>query len=413
MINTGKLAGKTVFITGASRGIGKAIALKVAKDGANVVIGAKTADAHPKLEGTIFTAAKEVEAAGGKCLPIQLDIRDEGQVANAYNKAVEQFGGIDVVVNNASAISLTNTEATSMKKFDLMHSVNSRGTFLVSKYGIEHLKKSSNPHILTLSPPLDMRPLWFKGNVAYTMAKYGMSMAVLGMSEEFKSAGIAVNALWPRTAIWTAAMAMLGGKDVSASCRKDSIMSDAAYAILTQNSKEFTGNFCVDEELLRNNGITDFDQYACVPGNRLMADFFLPEKYLTPDLDALPMSADHSEASDSSSSSSPASGAAKVFEAVSAKVTDEMKNEINAAMAFVISGNNWFVDAKAERPLKVSQGTIDKADVTFISDEETFLKMAKGQIKAANAFMSGKLKVKGNLGIALKAEKIFKAINKQ
>jgi len=413
MINTGKLAGKTVFITGASRGIGKAIAVKVARDGANVVIGAKTADPHPKLEGTIFTAAKEVESAGGKCLPIQLDIRDEEQVKNAFKATLDKFGGVDIVVNNASAISLTSTEDTAMKKYDLMHSVNSRGTFLVSKYAIEHLKKAQNPHILTLSPPLDIRPIWFQNHVAYTMAKYGMSLTVFGMSAEFKSAGIAVNALWPRTTIWTAAMEMLGGQDASKSSRKADIMSDAAYAIFLKNSREFTGNFCVDEETLRNEGISDFDQYAVAPGNKLTADFFLPEKYLT-GLDSLysvtEASGNAAASATASSSTGGESGAAKVFAAVEQKVTDDIKQEINAKLSFVISGDNWVVDARTAHPLSVTRGEATDVDVTFITDDATFTQMANGEIKAANAFMSGKLKIKGNLSVAMKAEKIFKKI---
>ncbi|XP_074604830.1 hydroxysteroid dehydrogenase-like protein 2 isoform X3 [Brevipalpus obovatus] len=210
MLNTGKLAGRTAFITGASRGIGKVIALKLAKDGCNVAIAAKTADPHPKLEGTIYTAAKEVEAAGGKCLPLQVDIRNEDQVKDAIEKTVNQFGNLDIVINNASAINLTGTEDTEMKRYDLMHSINTRGTFMVSKYAIPHLKRSNHAHILNLSPPLVMNPIWFRPHVAYTMAKYGMSMCVLGMAHEFKEDKIAVNALWPRTAVWTAAINMLG-----------------------------------------------------------------------------------------------------------------------------------------------------------------------------------------------------------
>ena len=353
-----------------------------------------------------------VEAAGGKCLPLQLDIRDEEQVKNAFQKTIDKFGGVDVVVNNASAISLTDTASTPLKKFDLMHSVNARGTFLVSKYAIEHLKKSSNPHILTLSPPLDIKPIWFQNHVAYSMAKYGMSLCVLGMAAEFKSAGIASNALWPRTAIWTAAMNMLGGADISKNCRKDTIMSDAAYAIVTKNSREFTGKFVIDEEVLRNEGITDFDQYAVAPGNKLTADFFVPEKWLTSDLDMAlyetPGASDSSATSGSGLDS--LSSSAKVFEVVGKMVTDDIKKDINAVMSFVISGENWFVDAGAERPLNVSRGETQNPDVTFITDEKTFLKMAKGETKAANAFMTGKLKVKGNLAIAMKAEKVFKAL---
>ncbi|XP_017477407.1 PREDICTED: hydroxysteroid dehydrogenase-like protein 2, partial [Rhagoletis zephyria] len=240
--NTGAFSRSTIFITGSSRGIGKNIALKLAKDGANVAIAAKTVEKHPKLEGTIFTAAKEIEAAGGKCLPIQCDLRDEEAVKVAIDKTLQKFGQLDVLVNNASAISLTGTEETTMKKYDLMHQINTRGTFMASKYALPHLKKSSRAHILNISPPLLMTPVWFGNHVAYTMAKYGMSMCVLGMAEEFKEHKIAVNALWPRTAIWTAATAMLlssGGQEqvqeTAKMCRKVDIMSDSAYSILSKD----------------------------------------------------------------------------------------------------------------------------------------------------------------------------------
>jgi len=279
MINSRKLAGRTIFITGSSRGIGKAIGLKAAKDGANIIIAAKTTDPHPKLEGTIYTAAEEIEKAGGKCLPVKVDIRDESQVQEAVKSAVDKFGGLDILVNNASAISLTGTTDTTMKKYDLMNGVNARGTFMMSKYCIEHLKKSSHAHILNISPPLDLNPEWFKNNVAYTIAKFGMSMCALGMSAELAPFGIGVNALWPRTAIWTAAMDMLSAGGAKDFCRDERIMSDAAYAILCRDPKKYTGNFCVDEEVLREEGITDFDQYSMTPGAQLMADAFLPPKY--------------------------------------------------------------------------------------------------------------------------------------
>ncbi|KAL7015497.1 hypothetical protein ACKWTF_016479 [Chironomus riparius] len=278
VLNTGKLKGKTLFITGASRGIGKAIALKAAADGANIVIAAKTAEPHPKLPGTIYTAAKEIEAAGGKALPCIVDVRDELQVRQAVQKAVETFGGIDIVVNNASAISLTPTDKTDMKRFDLMHQVNVRGTFLVSKECLPYLKKADNAHILNLSPPLYMKPHWFSSHVAYTMSKYGMSMCVLGMAEEFKSFDIAVNALWPKVAISTAAMDMLQGKDSSDFTRSTDIMADSAYYILTRGS-QCTGNFFIDEKLLKQVGVTNFVNYACKPENAdsLYPDFFVEE----------------------------------------------------------------------------------------------------------------------------------------
>ena len=270
------LKGKTLFISGASRGIGLAIALRAARDGANVAIAAKTAEPHPRLPGTVFSAAEEIEKAGGKALPCIVDIRFEDQVEAAIAKTVETFGGIDILVNNASAIQLTGTLATTMKRYDLMHGVNTRGTFMCSQKAIPHLQKSANAHILNISPPLNMEARWFQGHVAYTMAKFGMSMCVLGMAEELKGDGIAVNALWPKTAIATAAVRnLLGGEESIARCRKPEIMADAAHVVLTKPSAECTGNFFVDEEVLRDSGVEDFDGYAEKPGTELMPDFFL------------------------------------------------------------------------------------------------------------------------------------------
>lgn len=273
------LAGKRIFITGGSRGIGLAIALRAAKDGASVAIAAKTTEVNPKLPGTIFTAAEEIRAAGGRAFPIQCDIRDEEQIAKAIAQTADEFGGIDILINNASAINLTRTEQTPAKRFDLMFDVNVRGTFLTSQTAIPHLRKSAeegrNPHILNLSPPLSMKPKWFKNNLAYTMAKYGMSMCVLGMSEEFRREGIAVNALWPRTAIDTAALAMIPGVDLS-TCRKPEILADAAHAILNRISRDCTGNFFIDDEVLAAEGVTDLDHYSVVPGTtEFLTDFFL------------------------------------------------------------------------------------------------------------------------------------------
>ncbi|RWS11756.1 hydroxysteroid dehydrogenase-like protein 2 [Dinothrombium tinctorium] len=412
MLNTGVFAGKTVFITGASRGIGKAIALKLAKDGANIAIAAKTVDPHPKLEGTIYTAAKEVEAVGGKCLPIQTDIREEESVKKAIEETANKFGGIDILVNNASAIHLTGTEATPMKRYDLMHTINTRGTFMTSKYAIPYLQKSSNAHILNLSPPLVMSPKWFQSHVAYTMAKYGMSMCVLGMSEELREYNIAVNALWPRTAIYTAAMKMLvGGNDADAAAkisRKVDILADAAYCILSKSSKEFTGNFCIDEDILKKHGITDMNQYAMVPGSKLLADFFLPEEYLKGDDISVPPGYEGTApVFEQQSGTSEGNEAVKVFKAVEEMMSDDLKKEINALLLFTVSGQNFYVDANGSRPFQVSQAEIGKPDVTLVTDDATFLKMAKGEIKPTNAFMSGKLKIKGNLAVAMKAEKIF------
>ncbi len=273
------LQGKKIFITGGSRGIGLAIALRAARDGASVAIAAKTTHVNPKLPGTIFTAADEIRNAGGVALPIKCDLRDEVQIVAAMDQAAAEFGGIDILINNASAINLTRTEETPAKRFDLMFDVNVRGTFLTSQAAIPHLRASGlagrNPHILNLSPPLSLKPKWFKNNLAYTMAKYGMSMCVLGMSEEFRRDAIAVNALWPRTAIDTAALAMIPGVDL-ATCRTPEILSDAAYVILNRNSKECTGNFFVDDEVLASEGIIDLDKYSVVPGTTdFLTDFFL------------------------------------------------------------------------------------------------------------------------------------------
>lgn len=274
---TASLQGKTLFITGASRGIGLAIGLRAARDGANVVIAAKTAEPNPKLAGTVFTAAKEIEAAGGKALPLVCDIRFENQVQAAVAKTVETFGGIDICVNNASAISLTGTTMTEMKRYDLMHGINTRGTFLVSKTCIPHLLKAANPKILNLSPPLNMEEKWFSPHVAYTMAKFGMSMCVLGMAGEFKGK-IAVNALWPRTTIATAAvMNLLGGDAVMKGSRKPEIMGDAAHAILTKGV-DVTGKFFIDDEVLEAEGKTDLSEYSMTPGGQLFPDFFVDPK---------------------------------------------------------------------------------------------------------------------------------------
>jgi citronellol/citronellal dehydrogenase len=267
--------GKTVFITGASRGIGKAIGLRLAREGANIVIAAKTAEPHPKLPGTIFSAAEEMEAAGGKALPIIVDVRSEEMVRDAVKKTVETFGGLDILINNASAIQLTNTAATDMKRFDLMHSVNFRGTYLCSKVAYAHLREAENPHILNLAPPLNIEKRWFAPHLAYTMAKYGMSFCTFGMSEEFKKDGIAVNSLWPRTGIATAAIKMLGGDPMMKKCRWPQIMADAAFHVLKRESKSCSGNFFIDEEVLAEEGVTDLEAYAVDPSQSLMPDFFI------------------------------------------------------------------------------------------------------------------------------------------
>uniref|UniRef100_A0A674N8V3 Hydroxysteroid dehydrogenase-like protein 2 n=1 Tax=Takifugu rubripes TaxID=31033 RepID=A0A674N8V3_TAKRU len=370
--NTGKLAGCTLFITGGSRGIGKAIALKAARDGANIVIAAKTASPHPKLPGTIYTAAQEVEAAGGKALACVVDIRDEQQIGEAVEKAVSKFGGIDVLVNNASAISLTGTLETPMKKVDLMLGVNLRGTYLTSKLVIPHLLKSHNPHILNLAPPLNLNPVWFKNHTAYTMAKYGMSMCVLGMAEEFKGQ-IAVNALWPRTAIQTAAMDMLGGDGIGKQCRTADIMADAAYAVLSQ-PKDYTGQFLVDEDVLKKEGIRDFDPYAVQKGHPLLPDFFLDE---APD-DLVEKMEEHGATPafkpPSSSSAPPSAGGPieSTFEVIKGVINEDVVKSTQGIYQFDLSG----------------------------------------KLKPTMAFMSGKLRIKGDMTMAIKLEKLMGRMNK-
>jgi citronellol/citronellal dehydrogenase len=272
------LKGKTLFITGASRGIGLAIGLRAARDGANIAIAAKTSEANAKLPGTIHSAAAEIEAAGGRALPLVVDVRDEAAVRGALDSTAAHFGGIDIVVNNASAISLTNSQATEMKRFDLMHQINARGTFMVSKFAVPYLAKSANPHILMLSPPLDMKEKWFAGHTAYTMAKFGMSLVVLGLAGELRAKGVAVNALWPRTTIATAAVNnLLGGEALMRASRKPEILADAAHLVFCKDARSFTGNFLIDDTFLTENGVTDFDSYRVDPTQPLAVDFFVPD----------------------------------------------------------------------------------------------------------------------------------------
>jgi citronellol/citronellal dehydrogenase len=272
------LQGKTLFITGASRGIGLAIALKAARDGANIAIAAKTEAPHPKLEGTIYTAGKEIEQAGGRALPLVVDVRDEQAVKNAIDKTAATFGSLDVVVNNASAIQLTGVAETDMRRFDLMHQINARGTYMVSRYAIPHLEKAANPHILMLSPPLDLKEKWFAPHTAYSMAKYGMSLVVLGLAGELRSKGIAVNALWPRTTIATAAIKnLLGGDTLMRRSRNADILADAAYRVFLKPARSFSGNFLIDDTFLAGEGITDFESYRVDPSEPLAPDFFVPD----------------------------------------------------------------------------------------------------------------------------------------
>jgi len=428
MLNTGKLAGKTLFITGASRGIGKAIALKAAADGANIVIAAKTGEANPKLPGTIFSAAEEIEKAGGKCLPCMVDVREEQQVQDAVEQAIRKFGGIDIVVNNASAISLTGTLDTPMKRYDLMHQINTRGTFLVSQKCIPYLKQSKNGHILNISPPLNMKPIWFKNHVGYTMAKYGMSMCVLGMADELRSFNIAVNALWPRTAIWTAAMKMLGGGDeIAKSCRKEAIVADAAYVIMTKDSRSFTGNFCIDEEVLKDVGISDFSKYAVQPGHPLMPDFFLdeasPEELQAHTRRAAKETVGKTKepkvsqtAAGGAKTAAGGAGGAKTGGAVG-QVFDQLRKALNrqliekmqATYNFSLTGSesgDWHLDLKSGAGAAAS-GQLPNSDVKMTMDSADFVKMFKGQMKPTAAFMTGKLKIEGNLQKAMKLEKLM------
>jgi citronellol/citronellal dehydrogenase len=277
------LSGKTLFITGASRGIGLAIALRAARDGANIAIAAKTAEPHPKLSGTIYTAAEDIARAGGKALPLVVDVRDETMVRDALDQTAQKFGGIDIVVNNASAIQLTSAADTDMKRFDLMQQINARGTFMVSKWAIGYLEKAANAHILMISPPLDMKEKWFAPHTAYSMAKFGMSLVVLGLAGELRPKAIAVNALWPRTVIATAAVRnLLGGAQMMARARKPDIVADAAYAIFAKPARQFTGRFVIDDNVLAENGVTDFEHYRVDPTQPLARDFFVPDDIAPP-----------------------------------------------------------------------------------------------------------------------------------
>lgn len=414
MINTGKLAGKTIFITGASRGIGKAIALKAARDGANIVVAAKTAEPHPKLPGTIYSAAEEIEKAGGKALPVILDVRDEAAVKSAVKSAVDKFGGIDILINNASAISLTPTLQTDMKRYDLMHSINTRGTFLVSKECIPHLLKSSHAHILNLSPPLNLNPFWFTNHVAYTMAKYGMSMCVLGMAQEFQEQGIGVNALWPKTAIATAAVEMLLGPDSETHSRKPDIVADAAYSILIKNPKKVTGNFFIDENVLLDDGITDLVQYACVPAN---ADNLTPDAFL----DIIDNAINQLNQAKTKSAPATAAGAGDkpisgLFKKIESRLSESLVSKTNAIYHFEVKGEEagtWFLDLKSGggRCGKGNGGV--QPDATLTMEAKNFFDMFSGKLKPASAFMTGKLKITGDLQKAMKLEKLMGSLKEK
>nr|XP_060618475.1 hydroxysteroid dehydrogenase-like protein 2 [Anolis sagrei ordinatus] len=433
--NTGKLAGCTLFITGASRGIGKAIALKAAKDGANIVIAAKTGVPHHTLPGTIYTAAEEIEAAGGKALPCIVNVREEDQIIDAVDQAVQKFGGIDVLVNNASAISLTGTLETPTKKVDLMMSANTRGTYLTSKICLPYLRKSKIGHILNISPPINLNPLWFKNHCAYTISKYGMSMCVLGLSEEFKGE-VAVNALWPQTAIYTSAMDMLGGAGVEKQCRKTDILADAAYCILTK-PKSFTGNFVIDENLLREEGIKDFDAYAVAPGHPLLPDFFLD---VDPDTLAMKMEAQgaspafkdgkkqdlmkhegpKSESHDKVkhhvhfAAENAAGPVAETFKIIKGAISDDVVKSTQGVYRFELSGEEagtWYIDLKNKGGSAGSGEPPGKVDVIMNMSSSDFVKMFSGKLKPTMAFMSGKLTIKGDMALAIKLEKLMGQFN--
>jgi len=422
----GRLAGRTIFVTGGSRGIGLSIAKRCAEDGANIVLAAKTATPHPKLPGTLYTAAEEVEAAGGKCLPCVVDIQSEEQVTKAVDETIAKFGGIDILVNNASAIHLTGTDSTPMKRYDLMHHINTRGTFLCSKLCLPHLQKSAengnNPHILNISPPLTMSPKWFKDHVAYTMAKYGMSMCVLGMHEEFRPYGIAVNALWPQTGIYTAAMAMLGGGDaVKSQCRKPEIMSDAAYAILTKDAKTTTGNFFIDETVMKNEGVTNLDHYAYDPSVKLMPDFFLEE--ITPEdvvqhivesggTPAFTRSSAPAAAASTAAAADP--GVQATFTAIQAAINPEVMKSVNGIIQFDLKdAGMWYLDMKTgDGDVGMGQPPAGKSDCTMTLEAQDFQKMFVGKLNPTMAYMGGKLKIKGNLGVAMRLESLMKKMLK-
>ncbi|XP_076626133.1 hydroxysteroid dehydrogenase like 2 [Colletes latitarsis] len=416
MINTGKLAGRTIFITGASRGIGKSIAVKAARDGANIIVAAKTAEPHPKLPGTIYSAAAEIEQAGGKALPCIVDVRDEAQVVSAVENAVNKFGGIDVVINNASAISLTGTTSTDMKRYDLMNNINTRGTFLVSKVCLPYLKKSPNPHIVNISPPLSMKPIWFKNHVAYTISKYGMSMCALGMAEEFKDAGIAVNAVWPKTAIHTAAVEMLSGPSSSDYSRKPEIMGDAVYALICRDSKSVTGQFLVDEDILKSEGITDFTNYACNPANKdkLMLDFFLEENLDGLNLQEQLINIIGEKKTESTQDTSKSNlQIEQIFTAIEANLSGELVSKTGAIFQFNVNGdqtNTWYLDLKNGNGSTGKGEPSQPPDATLTMDSKNFFAMFSGKLKPASAFMMGKLRVQGNLQKAMKLEKLMQSL---
>ncbi|XP_011191636.2 hydroxysteroid dehydrogenase-like protein 2 [Zeugodacus cucurbitae] len=422
MINTGKLAGRTLFITGASRGIGKAIALKAARDGANIVIAARTTEENSKLPGTIYTAAHEVEKAGGRALPCVVDICDEEQVHVAVNDAVSRFGGIDIVVNNASAISFTNTAATTINSLDTMYITNTRAAFLVSQACRPYLIQSEYSHILNISPPLNLDPKWLAPHLGYTIAKYGMSMCVLGMSYELSDMSVAVNALWPRTSICTERIKALMGPEFLKRTRKVDIMADAAYAMLIREPHEFTGRFLLDEEILTEAGIKDFDQYANDPSvaNELMYESFVdvPEDriipYINRDIPAWKSVLAARKAKENIQNEHGEDGKIpSLFKKIEPLISTELVQKTKAIYQFNIIGSEdgvWYLD------LKNGEGACGKGvpnsapDATFTMKTENFFDMFAGKIKPSTAFLMGDMKISGDLSKALKVEKLMKAL---
>ena len=416
------LTGHTIFISGASRGIGKAIGLKAAKDGANIVIAAKTADPHPKLPGTIYTAADEIEKAGGKALPCIVDIRSEDNVRSAVKKAVDHFGGIDILVNNASAISLTPSLTTPMKTYDLMNSINARGTYLCSHVCMPHIieaaKAGKQSHVLNISPPLSMKEIWFKNHTAYTMAKFGMSMCTLGMAGEFREDGVACNALWPRTGIWTAALKMLGGglDEAAKGCRTEDIMADAAYLMLTQDPKTYTGKFEIDEDVLRElAGMKDFTHYECYPGEPLMPDFFIDnyeERYGKVE-DNSPLGQAQKEATATENSNlSPIDQVFAKMNSVLSAEGPKYVEKISTVYEFNMKDtkNTYFLDLKngsGSAGQTDSAGSVE-SQVQMTLKEKDFINMFNGKLQATTAFMTGKLKIKGDMKKAMALEKMMK-----
>lgn len=418
------LAGHTIFISGASRGIGKAIGLRCARDGANVVIAAKTAEPHPKLPGTIYTAADEIEAAGGKALPCLVDIRDESSVRKALDATHAEFGNVDILINNASAISLTGTLQTGMKKYDLMNQVNARGTYLCSHVMMPDLIKSAqagrHAHMMAISPPLSMKEIWFKNHTAYSIAKFGMSMSVLGMAGEFKDEGVCCNALWPRTAIWTAAMKMLGGNtdEAAAGCRTTEIMEEAAYHILTSKR---TGEFIIDEDLLREKGVTDFGKYDCVPGAPLIPDFFVDdyeEKYGAID-EATILGQGAKTVKNMTEETKNISSIDGVFQAMGSTIStdgDALCSRIKATYQFDMKDtkSSYYMNLMdAPGSCGKLDGDMKSPTTKFIMKEKDFVKMFKGKLKPTTAFMTGKMKIKGDMQKAMALEKLMAKMNKK